>query len=827
MSKLAGVLQNSLLKYKKKTLVSLKKDFVYDRYTYGQIYDYSLRFISLLKQNNIKKGDRIAICSYNCPQYFYTFLGCIFSGVIIVPIDYGSSPKLVRKFMEKTECKLLITSKNKIIRTKIKKIFVEDLDDILKTRKQGNINKNLREHDLVQILYTSGTTGEPKGVMLSHENIYTNTTSALTRIVINKNYQLLSLIPLSHVFEQVAGFFGVIFSGAKTTQLKSRRPSEMVKVMQNEKVNGIITVPAFFILFQKKIEERAKKAGNYRKLQKTLKFSRKFPFFIRKLIFKKIHKVFGNKLEKVVCGAAPLPLETELFWENIGVRVVKGYGLTETSPVLTVSNERKNILGSAGQAIPGVRLRLNEKKEIWALGRNTTPGYYKNKKATEKLYHGRWLRTGDLGEFDDKGNLFIKGRLKNMILKPSGLNVYPEDIEKALDKNPEIKESCVLGISHGQDIITTAVLLLEEKIPNKEVKKIISETNKSLEFHQKIQDHIVWKKKDFPRTLTLKVKRRDVESEVKKKTYLHTESEDELIQILAKLSYLNSNEIKENSKLFCDLGFDSLKVIVLSTYIEEKMRVEIDEYLINADTTVKNLRDLISQGVDQSKRLKLNEIMFSPIFYPLKILISEIAYFSASRFYTSVNVKGRENLKKIKTQFILTPNHASHLDFPTMARFLPIRHRVRMGMGAAADYFFKTGSLKSEIISRSFSYCLGGFPLSRIKKGRSDSSIKQSFEFIGKIIDRGWSVALSPEGTRSTTGKINKFKPGIGIIVKESRLPVIPVKLKGLHEILPPHSRWPKKRGPVEIIFGKPIYYSSDMSAVEITKHLENTMRKM
>ena len=205
----------------------------------------------------------------------------------------------------------------------------------------------------------------------------------------------------------------------------------------------------------------------------------------------------------------------------------------------------------------------------------------------------------------------------------------------------------------------------------------------------------------------------------------------------------------------------------------------------------------------------------------------EFMYFISSFYFKSVKVKGKNNINKLKGQYIIIINHSSHLDFPTLAKHLPLRLKTRLATGAAADYFFRSKNFKQIFVSKFFTYLLGSFPLSRIKDGKSSSSIKQSFEFVGEIVDRGWSIGLSPEGTRSKTGKLNSFKNGIGTILKETKLPVIPIKLNGLHDILPPHSKYPLKRGHVEIIFGKPIKYPGNMSTTEITKSLEKTIRGM
>lgn len=823
MSRLQYAVKESLLKHKSRNLVTFKKDFCYERYSYEKIHEYSLRFITFLKEKDIKPKDKIAICSYNSPQYFYVFLGCMFYDVTLIPIDFGSSDELINRFMDETRCRMLISSKKKV--TNIKKIDIEDLNSILQNKKKGDIWKAV-EDDLLEIIYTSGTTGEPKGVMISHRNIYANINSVLKSLNIKKSYRLLSMLPLSHVFEQVAGFLALLFCGASTVHLKSRRPSEIIKVMQHEKINVLATVPAFYNLFYNKIIENAKNSGKYKLVLRLLKATRYMPIALKRSAFKKIHNVFGGHLKIGICGAATLPEETEKFWENIGVKILKGYGMTETSPVLTLTRENDRKLNSVGKPIEGVEIILSPDKEILAKGENVTKGYYLNENATGKLFLDGWLRTGDLGEFDSSGHLFIKGRLKNMILKPNGLNVYPEDIEKILDKIPGIKESCVIGIDKGHDIITTAVLLLQHELSDEKIKGLIDDANNLLEEHQKIQDFYVWKKKDFPRTLTLKVIRRKLYEEIEKKT-THTESSDEILHIISELCHVNADSIKENNLLFSDLGFDSLKVIELSTFIEEKLRVEIEEFRINNETTVSGLRELVKKGADNSKKLTLDKKMFWPAFVPLRLLVIEAAYVAASPFFKKVEIRGRENLKNLKGQFIVIINHSSHLDFPVLAKHFPLRLKLKLAMGAAADYFFKNDTLKSKLVSKLFYYCFAAFPLSRQKENESNTSIRQSFDFIGEIFSRGWSIGLSPEGTRSKDGKLGKFKNGIGMIIKESHLPVIPVKLEGLNEILPPSAKFPRKRENVKVTFGAPVYFDEEKNAVEITSELEDIMRKM
>ncbi|MBT3721276.1 AMP-binding protein [archaeon] len=825
MSQLSRSLKNTLIKFKNKRLVSLKKDFVYQRYTYQDIHNYSLKLITFFKENNIKKGDKVAICVYNSPQYFYTYIACMFSGVILVPMDFSSSNELMKKFIDKTKTKLLITSVKKIVNFKIKKVYVEELDEILEPKPKGKIQLT-KEDDLAQIMFTSGTTGEPKGVMISHGNIYSNIIPALKFITIKPSDRAISIIPLSHIFEQTI-FLGMTLMGASTTHLRSRRSSEIRAALNKEKPTIIAAVPAFFNLFKRRIEEKAKEKGKYETLQKTLKLASSLPRIARKIIFKDIHKVFGGKLNLIICGGAALSVQTEEFFENIGMNVINGYGLTETSPLLTANKINDKKIGSAGKVIGGVELKLSKQKEVLARGKNITPGYYKNPSATKKLIQNNWLHTGDIGEFDEDGFLFIRGRVKNMILKQNGMNVYPEDIEKILDKEQLIKESCVIGLNKGTDVIITAALLLSKKASNKEIQKVIDKTNKKLEFHQKIQEFIVWKKKDFPRSFSFKVKKVDVQKTIESKTHTHTQSKDEIIHILSLISHIDASIIKENSNLYSDLGFDSLKTIELSSMIEELLRIEIDEYLIDSKTTVKDLKELVVRGKQEEKERKVSKRMFSKFFIPLRAVFPEFAYLFGSMYFSSIKVIGKKYLNEINEPVVIIFNHTSHLDAQVIGKHLPAKIRSKSANGAAADYFFKDSKkIKDWLKTRFFRYFLGAFPVARVGK-ETKSTLKQTFEYIGEAVDHRWNISLSPEGTRTRSGKMNPFKSGIGIIVKETGYPVLPIKLKGLYDIMPPGASWPVKKGPAEIEFGKLIRFKSLDTPVEITQKLEKVIRNM
>ncbi len=868
MSKLQKIIAKSFLKHNDKKFVSLKKNFAFERYTYGEIYDKALRFSQLLNTLNIKRGDRIVICSYNSPQYVVAYLGCLFSGVILVPLDFASSENFILKIIKTTNSKLLITSNLKIIgnlglkliktndlknikNINASKINVENLFEILKKLKKKKINNNIKDKNLVQILYTSGTTGNPKGVMLTHNNLYENITAISKVIKLTHKDKSLSVLPLSHVFEQVCGFLYFQINGASITYMKSRRGSEIINLFQKEKINLMLTVPALLIIFKNKIEEKAKTSGNHKSLLKALKLADKLPIYLRRLLFKRIHQSFGGKLKKIVVGGASLPIDVELFWERIGIKIIKGYGLTETSPIVTATPENNRLLGSVGPTIPGVKLKFSKQQEILVKGKNVFCGYYQKNinlknislnnfgyyenKLTKSEFDQDWFKTGDIGFFDKNNFLFIKGRLKNMILSESGLNVYPEDIEDKLNKIADIKESIVTGITKNNKVKIVAVLLLTKENrqkyqhQRKKLKFLINQVNQQLENHQKIADFIIWEEDDFPRTLTLKIKRKEIQQQLNNRDQVNTiEHQDKLINILSSLTHIKAEKIVDEMFLHADLGFDSLKILELATLVEEVLKVEIEESEINKKTTVKELRTMITNQKLKHKKNYLPQSMFWRIFVPFKLLLLKLGYLLVNIFITELDIKGISNLNNIKKkeQVIIISNHTSHFDIFIIMKLLPRHIQKQIASGGAADYFFKTNNFKSKIISWFMYHLFSSYPIPRDKKVKQ-FSLKESMNFVGEIIDKGWSLFLFPEGTRTMSGKINPFLNGIGLIVAETGLPVIPVKIEGLYQIFPKGTHFPKQKGNVKIKFGKKIQFNSDQSVENITQKLEKIIKAM
>ncbi len=830
-SKLIKRLVESARINEKRNCISYKGLYFTHRYTYGRILDFAKRFSSLLVGEGVQKGDMLIISSPNCPQYIYAMLGAMLNGVIVVPIDFSFSPEFLDTIATETKAKLVLTSRAKILDFKKgatvgRILHVEELDELLEEVAPRTDFADVSDDDLLSIMYTSGTTSKPKGVMLTHGNIHANIDGIERMIALDHGCTFLSILPLSHTFEQMGGFYMPFAHGSHVVHLGSRRGSIIRDAMASEKTTHIATVPAFMTLLMNGIKAKAKSAGKLETLNAMMKKTKNLSSGAKRLVFGSVLKNFGN-LQVFFSGGAPLPRETEEFWNALGVRVLQGYGLTECSPVVTGSEKGKSKVGSAGVALYNVGMRIVEENEIQVRGPSITQGYYKNEDATRALFApDGWMRTGDHGCIDEDGFLFIKGRLKNMILKEDGMNIYPEDMEPVIEGHPAVKKCCVVGLETGSHVSVCAAVIAEKGASPDEIMKW---SNAKLEAHQRIQKVVLWPTDAFPMTHTLKVKRDEVVSGLSAGKDAQGPAQaadadiDPLIKILAELVDADPKTVVDEMFLFDDLGLDSLGVIELADKIEEFLKVEIDESQIKADTRVSDLRRFVSEKKSERKRLPFLKWAFSPIFIPLRIAFQELSYGLLSLFYR-IRVEGRENLKGFNEICFVTPNHESHLDSLCVTRNLPMKIRNKMAVAAAADHFFVRKNmfdfrlLWGPLVAIYFN----AIPMSR------EGNAKESMRIAGKVMDHGYSIMVFPEGTRGEKKGFKPFKKGIGLMVADAKKPVVPVRIRGFYDILPKKAIFPRKFGSkLSISYGKPIRFKSTDSPAYITDKIEEAIRAM
>ncbi len=815
--------------YDREALV-LKTGFRSIRISYLDLYDYAYRMANWYQSRNLKKGDAILLWAPNSPEWVAALLACSLTGVIAVPLDVRVQPDFVRHIAAETGAKAGIKSR-----------FM-NIDAGIPWWDSGDLLRRIREippifdepeitgDDILEIVYTSGTTAEPKGVILTNKNIVSNIAALSEVLSYKKNWRFLSVLPLSHMLEQNVGLFIPLFYGCSVTYLRTRKSSAILQTMQEEGITSVITVPLMLQTFREGILREIESKGATRIFDRLFRIARKIPRRARRILFRSVHRKFGNKLEFFAVGGAPLDADVEDFWNGLGLKVIQGYGLTETSPLVTCNTLRDPRRGSVGRSLPGQEIRLSAEGEILVRGDNVTQGYYKRPDLREKYFIEGWYRTGDVGEIDSEGYLRIKGRTKNMILTASGMNVYPEDIEAELNRTPGVKESCVLGKVRESQTVIHAVLLLDEGVDDG--KAIVEAANANLADHQKIQAYTIWEKPDFPRTPTLKIQKRFVQEALETKpdagvaSTAPADNKGPIYDIVRSITNAPANRITPTATLGLDLQMDSLSRVELVGLIEEELRVELDESLITDRTTIAELEAF----VDAQKKTSGTKYKLWPLTrwaVCIRRLLQAGFIRPVLRYYMKIRVMGREKFEGLGKPFILIANHISHLDAGVLTMALPWRVRRRMAIAAAADVFQEWDSgrapLKERIFRKSSTFLallgLNIFPFQRY------AGIKKSLEYTGKLMDRGWSIMIFPEGHLSHDGTVQEFKAGVGLLVKELDAVVVPAKIQGVFEIMDYRFIWPQKHGEVTVRFGNPISFPSDATYEEIAKRLEHEVR--
>jgi long-chain acyl-CoA synthetase len=820
-------------RYEDRPAIYFKSAFRTFGFTYREIHERCLRVANYLSERGIKKGERIVIWSYNGQEYASILLGCALSGVVAVPVDFSCKEDFVEVIAKKVGAKHLFHSKRRPYRSqKISHIHVEELERELSEVVIKQRDFGVCDDDIYEIVYTSGTTSEPKGVIISNKNIVSNVMHCNEVMPLKEHHTFLSVLPMSHMFEQAAGFFYPLYYGCTITYVHSRKSATIIDALQRERVTMMVTVPVFLQALRENILREVRAQGKEGLFSRMLRAVSRMPQSVRRLMFGKIHRKFGGRLERFIVGGSALEPSLETWWAALGFDIFQGYGLTEASPVVTLNTPEKSKQGSVGQCLPHQEIKMGPGNEIWIHGDNVTRGYYENPEETRARFEDGWYKTGDMGEFDEEGFLYIRGRKKNMIKSASGLNVYPEDIEIVLNKMGGIRDSCVIGLQAGGDVQIHAVLLMDKSQGQgtETGRGIIESANQRLQPHQHIQGYTIWAHEDFPRTNTLKIKRVPVVDEIQKgkssTELIRPASGDRIADLIAEAAKADVRSIKGESNLVSDLGLDSLARVELAMMLEEEFNVEIDESVITAQTTVSELREIVAA---QRKEVLYYDFPRWAVTWPARVLraILQAVVFRLPSLFSRTTVKGRGNLQEINKPVIFIANHICHYDTLYIVRAIPRRLR-KLAIAGGADIIYEIRPehswvmrLRTRLRRFALSLLLNTFPFSR------EAHVKKSFEYMGRLIDDGWHILLFPEGKLTTTGRMDSFKSGIGLLAQAMQVPVVPVRLDGLYPIVD-YQRWlPKRFGRVGLTFGKPIQVDEQASAEEVASELENSIRAL
>ncbi|MFH1644085.1 MAG: AMP-binding protein [bacterium] len=823
MKILNNILKDAVKRYPNTPALTMKISHRIQTLTFRQVYDMARQIALFLQKQGITHNDKILIFAPNSPYWGTIFWATILNKNILVPVNIQNTSAQINKILDQTEAKLIFQSKflKRDIDHNIKRFDIELIEELISELNPKDFKEpEIHENDLIEILYTSGTTGDPKGVMLTHKNIYSNiqAVSQLEMIQENKD-RLLSILPLTHIFEQTIGFFLPFYY--KVHIIYTHSYSAIADLLQQYKITKMIAVPEFLKLLMSKIKDEAEKKKKLKLFNKMLELSFKFKNkMLAKILFHSVHKKIGGKLDTIGCGGAFLDPNLEKEWNALGITLLQGYGLTETSPLLTANTYKQHKFESVGKPVGDVQIKISDESEILAKGSNVFSGYFKNEEKTKQEFtDDGWFKTGDMGEFDKDGFLFLKGRKKYIIIGPGGQNIFPEDIELELNKIEGVKDSCVLGIHLPSGMVEVhAVLLLKDQ--KFDIEKIINTANEDLATYQRITGYSAWPDDDFPRSATRKVKKEEVlkilQSKKDASQKIKKDTDGPVKKILSQITGVEIDKIHAHSKLIENLKIDSLMWVEIVGRIGQDLNVAIDETIINQKTTVAELEKIIEKHEPLPKLPPLKK--WSRSFFASWIRnAGQFLTFLYSKFFIKLKTGGLENLKNINLPVIFMSNHISYIDSIPLLMSLPFNIRKRIAIAAARDVVyeeFKHVAWLAELFANTF-------PLPR-KEGEN---IMLGLDYMGQMLDDNYSVIIFPEGHVSESGKFQELKRGAGLIAVDMNCQIIPVKITGTNDIVPYEKLHPRKKGTVVIKFGKPIKFKKSDSYEFAREKIENEMK--
>ena len=822
-------------------LVELRNEYlIYDdgyrqhRHTYKDVALAAQGFATRLTKFDVRKGDRVVFWGENRPEWIVCYWGCLLAGVVVVPIDYRSSIDFVLQVKGIVNARLILMG-NEVspfpVDSNLGKTITWKFSDIDWHQSGQWPQIPIASDDIAQIIFTSGATAEPKGVVIRHRNIMANIVPVEREVKKYSAYawpfnpiRFLNLLPLSHMFGQSMATSVPPMLKGTVIFTRSLNPQDLIELIKTERISVLVCVPKMLEVLREYILRKWPEASDPPPTN--------FGILRRWWRYRRVHSAFGNKFWAFVVGAAPLPAELETFWRELSFAVIQGYGLTETAPIVTLNHPFKTSQGSVGTPIGGVEVRIAEDGEILVRGANVTSGYYNPSKTQQSsepaLDDEGWLHTGDIGERDTAGRLFIKGRKKEMIVTAAGLNVFPEDVEHVLNKLPGVKDSAVISVPHDTEEWVHAVLLLS---PGSDLDQTIRQANLLLQDHQRIRGASTWPGEALPRTEgTGKLKRRKIRTSVlsgqRPDNVKHANTVDAVIS-----QFSQGSSVQETTTLK-ELGLSSLERVELMVALEDRFQTRIDEARFAQSETIADLKQLVNQLPPKNSAPEPVEFPSwnrSLPFCGLRRLSLSTWILPLTKLFAHIQVDGLEHLRQIKGPVVFASNHQSHMDVPVILAALPGNWRAQIATAMAKEFFkahfFPSEHTWRERMTNSLNYYLAAFYFNAFPLPQREAGARQTLKYIGELLGEGWSVLLFPEGVRSENEEIKKFRGGIGMIASRLDVPVIPIRISGINQVL--HPKWKMARpGTVRVTFGRPLFLRGDNYAALATD-VETTVRAL
>ncbi|MGH9256118.1 MAG: AMP-binding protein [Vicinamibacterales bacterium] len=804
-------------------------------YTYRQVACAARGFAARLAAAERRKGDKVVFWGENRPEWIACYWGCLIAGIIVVPIDYRSSPEFVARVRRLVDARVILLGDD------VPELTADADPDSARQWRFADFDWRadapmpgvaISRDDIIQIVFTSGATAEPKGVVIRHRNVLANIVPVEREVIKYRKYgrpfhpiRFLNLLPLSHMFGQAMATNIPPMIGGTVIFTRSFNPHDIIRLIRSRHVSVLVCVPKILDVLREHVTRAIPESADAPAAGTSIPG--------RWWTYRRVHAAFGMKFWAFVVGAAPLAPELEEFWRRMGFVVLQGYGLTETAPIVTLNHPFKaRRPGSVGEPIAGVEVRIAGDGEILVRGENVTSGYYGSESGAggpNSLIDAEgWLHTGDIGERDTEGRLFIKGRKKEMIVTPEGLNVFPEDVERTLNELSGVRDSAVVGVSRGGEERVHAVVVLE---PGADVNQIVRQANASLPDHQRIRGASVWPQGELPRTEgTRKLRRATIREWVASgETPLASPGGDTLDALIGR--YAHGRDIAGATTLE-ELGLSSLERVELMVALEDRFQTTVDEERFAEARSLDDLRRLVSSEAAPEEAQHAIDFPAWNRSWPVR-LIRRLSLgtwiLPLARAVAYARVEGLEHLRTIDGPVVFAANHLSHMDVPVILAAMPGRWRARVAPAMLKE-FFKAHFYPEEYswrqrFTNSLNYYLACFYFNGFPIPQREAGTRHTLRYMGDLVSDGWSILIFPEGVRGETGVIRPFRGGIGMMASRLGVPVVPVRLDGVDRILH-QTRRMVRPGTVRVAFGAPLHLQGDDYAA-LARQVEEQVRSL
>ena len=863
--------------------------------TYGEIARLAGRFAALLVRRGIRPGDRVLLWGENSAEWIAAFYGCMLRGVLAVPLDAYGSAEFAARVAADVQPKLAVGDALLLhqLPGEWHQLTFEDWLGELPDEESGPMERLSRQTPL-EILFTSGTTGEPKGVVLTHGNVLASMEPIeqgaqpymrWERLLVHP-LRIFDTLPLSHIFGQTMGLWVPPIFTAEVHFESRLVASRLIETIKRERITALAAVPRVMALLKTHLEathpslaERVAQSADKR-IGAGMRWWR----------FRDVHREFGLKFWALISGGGALGGPLEQFWNALGLVVIQGYGMTETSALITLNHPFHVARGTIGKPLPGRDVKLGPDGEVLVRGAMNSSGSWSG--GAFEPRHDEWLATGDLAEMQPSGELRFVGRKSEVIVTAAGLNIHPEDLEAAIEQEPDVAACAVVAMETPNGTEPCAVLAMRGS--GDKAAEVIERANRKLAEFQKLRRWVLWPEPDLPRTSTGKVRRKAVAAWLKEiqaaaavpkaaDANVFGATSDWLLALIAQITGEPPAGIGDELRLTEDLHLDSLGRVQLAAALEERLGIAPQNGLLERAETLGELRALVTGEAEgthttsrrqperpraqrqraegsamgvSGERMEDHEpkTAFVPQLAdadaaPDKCIYPRWPWLEPFQWLRAAFIEAVERpfvwllahprvfapqLPPSDQPMLIVANHVTAFDGPLVQCALPGAMRRRIAVAMAGDMLEEYRHFRNpERRNGKWGFCpLGPLiyllltALFNVFPLPRQRNFQHSFAHAGAAMDRGYHVMVFPEGTRSAEGKLARFRGGIGLLAKQSGAMVLPVAIRGLGELKAAGRGW-FHSGKIEVHVGRPQRFAPEETEAAIAERLHAEVERL